>query len=226
MATSHYGIPELNRNSGISAVSINSAYQKIDAEMWKLFQSRGNLTSSGDANNLSGDGYWRIEGSVPTNVPSGYTWCFLFQIVVGSVTNQYIIRPASMSFLMREYTGSPQVWSDWRIATGIVGKTRINYGSDSYVEYWKNGNVAQVFVKYDVSDGAIAAWSSKQIATIPAGFRPLQEIDVAGVLDRAGDAGTYAAVNSSGVVAVQTRFNAFSSSGGVIQAHLVYPVMN
>lgn len=226
MATQHYGIPEANRSSAFKTSDWNAALQKIDAEMWRLFQFRGNLTSANNANSLSGDGYWRIEGSVPTNVPSGYTWCFLFQIVVGSITNQYIIKPSSMGFLMREYTGSPQVWSSWRIATGIVGKTRINYGSNSYVEYWKNGNIAQVFVKYAVSDGAISSWSSKQIATIPVGFRPLQEIDVAGVLDRAGDAGTYAAVNSSGVVVVQTRFNAFSSDGGVIQANLVYPVMN
>lgn len=226
MATEHYSIPEANRNSGFLTSDWNAALQKIDAEMWKLFQFRGNLTSSGDANNLLGDGYWRIEGSVPTNVPSGYTWCFLFQIVVGSVTNQYIIKPSSMGFLMREYTGSPQVWSSWRVASGIVGKTRIDYGSSSYVEYWKNGNIGCVYINYKESDGEIAAWTSKTIATIPAGFRPLQETAVRAILDRAGDEGTVAAVNSAGACIIQTRHTPFNTDGDVLQGYITYPIMN
>ena len=224
MATEHYAIPEANRNIGFKTSDWNAALQKIDTEMWRLPQFRGNLTSSGDANNRSGDGYWRIEGSVPTNVPSGWTWCFLFQFVVGTVTQQYIIKPTGAFVMMREYTGSPQVWSSWLYVSGYTSPVQIDYGNDSYVRYWKSGQTATIKVVYKVSDGTVSAWSSKVIATLPAGFRPVESITNIAAVDRAVDAGTCVSVDSSGSVKISTRYNAFNESGDVLKCTFTYPI--
>lgn len=224
MATQHYGIPEANRSSAFKTSDWNAALQKIDAEMWKLFQFRGNLTSADNANNLSGDGYWRIEGSVPTNVPSGYVWCFLFQIVAGSYTIQYIIKPSGGSLLMREYSGSPGVWSNWQTVGEYVSPTRIAYGSNSYVDYWKSGKTACVYVHYNVTDGTLASWTSKTLATLPEGFRPVQEVQVRGMMDRAADEGAWASVTSAGTVRIGTKYNSFQSNGGMLNAHITFPI--
>lgn len=161
MATEHYLIPELNRNNGISADSINLAYQKIDAEMWKLFQFRGDLGGSDDLNNLSGSGFWRIGGTAPLHAPgSGWNWCFVVQFVYGTVTVQYIIKPSTNGFLMREYSGNPQVWSGWNeiipsyesgtIVTGITYKTY--------------GKVVTIFIN-NVTVSSASGWTS--LATLP-----------------------------------------------------------
>lgn len=227
--TSHYGFSKPAASEAYSVGVQNENMDKADAAIWNTLTFHRVFTSSDDLNSLNseGTGIFTIGNDLPQNAPAGYTWSMLIQIKRSDIfLHQYIIKPEAGAILVREYSGSPQVWSTWKYITGYVARTRINCGANSYVEYWKNGNIAQVYVKYAVSDGAISAWSSKQIATIPAGFRPLQEIDVVGVLDRAGDEGTYAAVNSSGVVAIQTRYNAFGSSGGVIQANIVYPICN
>ncbi len=225
MATEHYSIPELNRNSGISADSINSAYQKIDAEMWKLFQFRGNLGGSDDLNNLSGSGFWRIDGTAPIHAPdSGWIWCFVVQFVYGSVTDQYIIKPSANGLVIREYTGNPQVWSTWRFVGGYTGVTRINYGDYSYIEYWKSGQTGVVKMYYNVADGSIAAWNTKTIATLPEGFRPAQSILMRGIVDRMADDGTCFVIESSGAVKISTRTNPFNTGGDVLQVTLTYPI--
>lgn len=225
MATQHYGIPEANRSSAFKTSDWNAALQKIDAEMWKLFQARGNLTGSDNLNNLSGCGFWRIDGTAPLNAPnSGWTWCFVIQFVYGLVTTQYIIKPSANGLVIREYTGNPQVWSSWRFIGGYTGITRINYGSNSYIEYWKSGQTGVVKMYYNVADGSIAAWSTKTIATLPEGFRPAQSILMRGIVDRMADDGTCFVIESSGAVKISTRSNAFNTSGDVLQGTLTYPI--
>ena len=225
MATQHYGIPEANRNSGFLTSDWNAALQKIDTEMWKLFQSRGNLTGSDNLNNLSGCGFWRIDGTAPLNAPdSGWVWCFVIQFEYGSVTVQYIIKPSANGLMIREYTGNPQVWSTWRFIGGYTGITRINYGSNSYIEYWKSGQTGVVKMYYNVADGSIASWNTKTIATLPEGFRPAQSILMRGIVDRIADDGTCFVIESSGAVKISTRSNAFNTSGDVLQGTLTYPI--
>ena len=227
--TTHYNLEKPDGDDDINVLALNNDFEKIDDAIWNTLTFHRVFTASDNLNLLGseGNGIFTIGNDLPQNAPAGYTWSMLIQIKRSDIfIHQYIIKPEVGAVLVREYSGNPQVWGDWKYISGYVARTRINYGSNSYVEYWKNGNIAQVYVKYAVSDGAVSAWDSKQIATIPEGFRPLQETDVAGVLDRQGDAGTYVAVNSSGVVAIQTRYNAFSSNGGVIQANIVYPICN
>lgn len=227
--TSHYNLKKPAGTEDINVNDINGNADLTDSAIWATLTYHRTLEASDNMDLLAseGTGIFTIGNYLPQNAPSGYTWSMVIQIKRSDIfVHQYIIKAETGSVLVREYSGSPSVWGSWKYLSGYVARTRINYGSNSYVEYWKNGNIAQVYVKYAVSDGTISAWSSKQIATIPEGFRPLQETDVMGVVDRAGDEGAYAAVNSSGVVAIQTRYNAFSSSGGVIQANVVYPICN
>ena len=223
--TEHYGITEINGTADISNIPINQAFEKIDSEMWKLFQFRGNLTGSDSLNNLSGSGFWRIDGTAPLNAPdSSWTWCFVIQFVYGTVTVQYIIKPSANGFVMREYTGNPQVWSTWRFVGGYTGITRINYGNNSYVEYWKSGQTGCLKMYYNVADGSINAWSTKDIATLPEGFRPATSILMRGIVDRMADDGTCFLIDSNGVVRISTRTNPFNTTGDVLQGTLTFPI--
>ena len=38
--TEHYGITKINGTEDISPFPVNNAFDKIDSEMWKLFQFR------------------------------------------------------------------------------------------------------------------------------------------------------------------------------------------
>ena len=226
MATDHYSIPELNRNNGISADSINAAYQKIDSEMWKLFQFRGNLTSSHDLNNLSGDGFWRIEGTAPLHSPSNATWSFVWQVAYGTLAHQYFFKPAANALMVREYSGNPQVWSEWRSIGGYEAITRVTFDAtnNSYFEYWRSGQTACLKMFYKVESGTINSWTVKEVGTVPAGFRPAQVIMTRGCVDRASDDGTCFSVDSNGSVKVQTRFNSFDTADDVLQGILTYPI--
>lgn len=222
--TEHYGITEINGVEDISNIPINQAFEKIDNEMWKLFQFRGDLGSADSLNNLSGSGFWRIGGSAPLNSPPNPTWAFVLQVVYGTLTNQYFFKPEAQAVMMRSYSGSPQVWSSWVYVGGYTAPVQIDYGSNgSYVRYWKSGQTATIKVLYRVSDGTVSAWSSKEIAVIPAGFRPVESITNIAAVDRAGDDGTCVSVDSSGSVKISTRYNSFSESGDILQCTFTYP---
>lgn len=224
MATTHYGIPEANRNSGFLTSDWNAALQKIDTEMWKLFQFRGDLGSADNLNSLEGSGFWRIGGSAPLNSPPNPTWAFVLQVVYGTLTHQYFFKPEAKAVMLRSYSGSPQVWSSWEYVGGYTAPVQIDYGNDSYVRYWKSGQTATIKVVYKVSDGTVSAWGSKEIAVLPAGFRPVESITNIAAVDRSGDAGTCVSVDSSGSVKISTRYNAFNESGDVLQCTFTYPV--
>ena len=224
MATEHYSIPEANRNSQFKTSDWNAALQKIDAEMWKLFQFRGDLGSADNLNDLSGSGFWRIGGSAPLNAPPNSTWAFVLQVVYGTLTHQYFFKPEAKAVMIRAYSGSPQVWSSWEYVGGYTAPVQIDYGNDSYVRYWKSGQTATIKVVYKVSDGTVSAWSSKEIATLPAGFRPVELITNIAAVDRSADAGTCVNVDSSGSVKISTRYNAFNETGDVLQCTFTYPI--
>lgn len=227
--TSHYNLEKPDGNDDISVLAINGNFDKIDAAIWNTLTFRRTFTASDNLNaiNNEGTGIYAIGNELPQNAPSGYTWSMVIQIKRTDIfIHQYIIKAEAGAILMREYSGSPQSWGNWKLVTGKTSKARINYGSNSYVEYWKNGNICQVYINYKVSDGTLEAWSSKTIATLPEGFRPYQETNVRAVLDRSNDDGTAAAVNSTGACVIQTRYNAFDATGDVIQANIVYPVMS
>lgn len=222
--TEHYGITEINGTADISNIPINQAFEKIDSEMWKLFQFRGNLGSSDSLNNLDGIGIWRIGDSAPLNAPPSPMWAFVLQVVYGTLTHQYFFKPEARAVFIRSYSGSPQVWSDWIYIGGYVAPVRIDYGTNSYVEYWKSGQTACVYVHYNVTDGALNAWGNKQLATLPEGFRPAQVVAARGLMDRAADEGAYVSVTSSGTVILNTKYNSFAASGGMLNVYITYPI--
>lgn len=224
MATEHYSIPEANRSSQFKTSDWNAALQKVDTEMWKLFQFRGDLGSADNLNDLSGSGFWRIGGSAPLNAPPSPTWGFVLQVVYGTLTHQYFFKPEAKAVMIRAYSGSPQVWSSWEYVGGYTAPVQIDYGNDSYVRYWKSGQTATIKVVYKVSDGTVSAWGSKEIAVLPSGFRPVETITNIAAVDRSGDAGTCVSVDSSGSVKISTRYNAFNESGDVLQCTFTYPI--
>lgn len=225
MATEHYAIPEANRNSSFKTSDWNAALQKIDAEMWKLFQFRGDLGSSNNMNDLVGSGFWRIGGTLPLNAPPDFTWSFVLQVEYGTLTHQYAFKAATKAMLIREYSGSPSVWSTWKPIAGYTDITRVTYDSNgSYFEYWRSGQTACIKMFYKVESGTINAWSVKEIGIVPNDFRPSQVIMTRGCVDRATDDGTCFSVDSNGSVKIQTRFNSFDSAGDVLQGVLTYPI--
>ena len=178
MATTHYGIPEANRNSAFKTSDWNAALQKIDSEMWKLFQFRSDLGGSDDLNNLSGSGFWRIGGTAPLHAPgSGWVWCFFVQFVYGTVTCQYIIKPSTNGFLMREYSGNPQVWSGWNEIIPSYESGTIASG----ITYKKYGKVVTIYMN-GVSVSAATGWTS--LGTLPSSISTpysVHGVDVNGI---------------------------------------------
>ena len=224
--TEHYGITKINGTEDISPVPVNNAFDKIDSAIWNALTLHRLLTASDNLDTLTseGTGFFVIGGDAPLNCPDGYLWSFLFQVVRNQFCNQCIIKPVSGSMIIREYSGSPSVWSTWKMVGGYTGITRINYGSNSYVDYWKSGQTGCLKISYAVSDGSINAWSTKQIATLPEGFRPATSILMRGIVDRPADEGTAFVIESSGAVKISTRTNAFNTSGDVLQGTLTFPI--
>ena len=112
-----------------------------------------------------------------------------------------------------------------KLAKYTVG-TRINYGSGSYIDYVKVGAMVCVNVTYKATDGTIAAWTSLNIGTLPAGYRPAIIQQVRGMVDRTQDDGILVSINSSGVVNIAGRATGFTQTDDVAQASFCYPQYN
>lgn len=112
-----------------------------------------------------------------------------------------------------------QIMNNLSIPTSPI---RINYGSNSATTYSKVGRIVYVNVYYRVSDGTIASWSSKVIATLPEGYRPYgPEIAYAyGCTD--GVQGVWCEITSNGEVKISTRGNAFDASSERVRATLTF----
>ena len=107
---------------------------------------------------------------------------------------------------------------------GYTYGTRITYGSYSYIDYWKIGLFVCVAVTYKVEDGAIPAWESKIIGTLPSGYRPVSTAQVRGMVDRTQDDGILIAVQSNGTVSISGRATGFTQTSDVAQAYICFPV--
>lgn len=232
--TSKYQLLKPDRQDSVSVVNaINNNMDLIDSALWDSLTQHGLLTASHDLNSLDNgrNGIWNIGNDIPLNAPNetgwpAVAWSFLIQIKHGSFIHQYIIRSVNMTVYMREYSGNPVAWGAWRLVSGKVSKTKINYGAGSYVEYWKNGNIGCLYAYYKATDGTLAAWSAKTIATLPAGFRPLQSTIAQGSLDREDGDGTFVGIDSNGSVQVCTRYNAFNNPDNIIRVNITYPIFN
>ena len=225
--TTHYNLEKPDGNDDINVNAINSDFDKIDAAIWNTLTYRRTFTASDNLDTLinEGTGIYTIGNDLPQNAPAGYTWAMLIQIKRTDIFfHQYIIRAEDGAVLVRAYSGSPQVWSSWKMVGGYTAPVQIDYGSGSYVRYWKSGQTGCLKVLYRVADGAINAWTNKEIATLPAGFRPVESLTNIAAVDRSGDAGTCVSVDSNGSVKISTRYNSFSESGDILQCTFTYPI--
>lgn len=226
--TPHYNLKKPAGTEDINVNDINGNMDKIDTAIWNTLTYRRTFGASDNLNLLNdeGTGIYTIGNDLPQNAPAGYTWSMLIQIKRTDIfIHQYIIKAEAGAILMREYSGSPQSWGDWKIVCGYTSPVQINYGSNgSYVRYWKSGQTACVKVLYRTSDGAINAWTSKEIAVIPAGFRPVESITNIAAVDRSNDAGTCVNIDSNGSVKISTRYNSFSETGDILQCTFTYPI--
>ena len=173
-----------------------------------------------DCNNLT-KGMYYITYNV-ANSPDN--WGILEVVTINSDIYQFMFKRQGLYY--RDYSGSPLSWSDWYKIRGTTQTERtlqtISLGTNSYLWYYKVGSTVTVNVQYDVVNGTISAWSSKVIGTLPAGFRPNVYVRAYGVMDRTGDVGGYIGVRDNGEVFIGTRYNAFSATGGVIQATITF----
>ena len=180
------------------------------------------LSAGADLNNLD-KGVYYVRNNV-TNAPD--SWGILINAKLHDAIFQTMFNRRGV--FIRDWTGNPQSWGDWNMIAGCKPADRsvvhLELYNSSHVWYWKNGRTVTVSVQYAASDGEIAAWSSKKIATLPEGFRPPQSVRAYGVEDRSADIGTILSVTSAGEVFIQTRYNAFSASGGILQATVTYAI--
>lgn len=107
-------------------------------------------------------------------------------------------------------------------ATGEI--RRISYGSASYVIYCKSGNVVYLYAKYVPSDGAISAWASVTIGTLPVGYRPKFECRTPATTDRAASVGSVISVGTNGAVTIAAHYNAISDSNDRVDATMMFLV--
>ena len=222
--TTHYNLKKPAGTEDINVNDINSNMDVIDTALWNLPAAYKGTLSSGTSVDSISDGIYYMTNSLPVGIPSECQWCFLYQISNAAIIQQIIVRPAGGIVYAREHSGSPSAWTGWHCICGHSAVTRITYGSYSYVEYWRNGQCGCLKMYYNVSDGTIAAWTTKTIATLPSGFRPATTVLQRGIVDRAGDEGTAFLVDADGVVKVSTRHNPFSTGGDVLQGTLTFPI--
>lgn len=230
--TSHYNLKKPAGTENININDINDNMDKIANALWALPATyKGTLAAGTDLDDMRYDsdkGIYQIGNDVPLNAPTSTCyWGILFVIRAG-LSQQWIVKPVSGKIWMREYSGNPSQWQPWKefIANnvGSTTVTEITYGSNSHVWYWRSGSVVTVTIQYAVSDGSIEAWSTKQIATLPSGFRPPRSVVACGIIDRVGDPGAYASIGSDGKVFVGARHTAFATGGDILQATVAFAV--
>lgn len=114
--TSHYNLVKQDTSEHWSVDVLNSNLEKIDTALWNLPATyKRSLTTSDDLNNLS-DGVYYITSNMPLNVPNGdidIAYSILLQVSTSVIKHQYIIKPFTGVFYMREYSGTP-VWQAWK----------------------------------------------------------------------------------------------------------------
>ena len=211
----------------------DTAQMYIGAEMLEEYVAHNlvakQLGSGDDANTLPG-GIYYVSTNV-SNVPSDYGCLICGRRNAGQAVFQLFISNAGTGGIFyRDYTGNPASWHTWKKIIGSSTEERtlttVNYGETSYVKYWKSGDTVTVFVSYKESDGDIGTWDAKTIATLPAGFRPANQVWAAAVNDRGADDGTYIYVGTDGAVKIGTRYNQFNTSGGVANGSICFGAAN
>ena len=103
-----------SKNTPINQTNLNNMENGI-AEIDKTVGLKGYLDNNTDLNNVTEKGIYSTGNRTLTNAPvSNYDWAFLIVLNQNNVTQQYFIKPVAGAICVREYTGSPAKWSEWK----------------------------------------------------------------------------------------------------------------
>ena len=73
------------------------------------------LDNNTDLNNVTESGIYYTGGRTLINAPvTNYDWAFVIVIKQLSITHQYFIKPVAGIICVREYSGSPAAWCEWK----------------------------------------------------------------------------------------------------------------
>lgn len=223
--TSHYNLkkPTPGNHEPFDIEDQNGNMELLDEALWASPSTyKRALTSSDDANSIV-DGIYYLQATAnhPLNVPGDAQYCFLVQISNSAIKHQYIFRPTSGIMWMRELSGNPNAWTAWQGDSSVV---TVNLsGSDSYYQYYKRNGIVYLYVFHKVSVATIRTWETRNLGTLPSGFRPKQSIVFPFVTDRASSAGCSLAVQSNGLIYINGRYTGASDTSDILQTTLCFP---
>lgn len=89
-----------------------------NSQFLKMIRTIG---SSESINDITETGLYVINANPPTGISSTYTWSYVLVFSQGGqggyFVHQFLVKPSSGVFLMREYSGSPGRWGVWKKST-------------------------------------------------------------------------------------------------------------
>lgn len=147
----------------------------------KLLGYRETLANNTDLDNVVETGIYYTADSTLSNAGTNYNWSYLIVISNGSLIHQYIIKPYQKFMIMREYSGYPATWKDWKQVTEadsgwqtVPVISPVTSSSSEPLKCRKINNIVYVFgfIEYN----STLNWGT-MLAQLPVGFRPFQEND-------------------------------------------------
>ena len=137
-----------NGQTPINETNLNNMENGI-AKIDQAISFKGYIGNNNDLNNVTETGIYSTGNGTLTHAPiSNYNWAFLIVLNHNYVIQQYFIKPVSDICYIREYSGSPSSWKDWRIPNQDANWTNATLNSSIFsggtVKYFKQGNVVTV----------------------------------------------------------------------------------
>jgi hypothetical protein len=145
--------------------------------------NKGIIPNNTDLNDLTEEGVYYTAGNTFVNGPTiNYNWSQIIVINQGGLIQQIFIKPVDGAIQIREHSGSPAIWSSWKLVQYDSGWKEFTLNS-GFTNAWgnynssyrKDGNVVNVMMAINFT--SVPAWGTT-IATLPDGFRPVTEYDV------------------------------------------------
>ena len=94
---------------------------KTYSRNYEVMVMRRTIGASENINNITETGLYVIGANPPSGISSTYTWSYVMVFSQGGqggyFVHQFLFKPTSGVFLMREWSGSPGRWSAWKKST-------------------------------------------------------------------------------------------------------------
>jgi hypothetical protein len=127
-----------NQTTPVNATNLNkieTELETLDNASTNSLTQRTNVANNTNLNDVTNTGIYYIPDVTLTNAPANYyKYSTLVVINNSGVIQQYISRPVGNTFVMREYSGYPASWGNWRTVDFNVYST-----SERVVGVWKDG---------------------------------------------------------------------------------------